>query len=99
MNFLDTPDQHAVRAVFREIDSRWCDDPSHHECTIVTRSGGLRVRLEWFRVPQPRLVLNSAKDVVDGDLEWSEVCINSLDFKGVSGRTRLGTLLVTIALF
>ena len=50
-------------------------------------------------MPHPRLVLNSAKDVVDGDLEWSEVGINSVDFEGVSGRTRLGTLLVTIAPF
>ena len=35
------------------------------ECLVVTRSGAHR---EWFRVPHPKLVLNSAKDGVVGIL-------------------------------
>ena len=40
--------------------------------------------------------MDSVEDAADGDLEWSEVGINSVDFKGVSRRTQMGMLLVTI---
>ena len=40
--------------------------------------------------------MDSIEDAADGDLEWNEVGINSVEFKGVSRRTRLRTLLVTI---
>ena len=66
------------------------------KCTVITRFETLRVRREWFWVPHPRLVMDSVEDAADGDLEWSEVGITSVDFKGVSRRTRLRTFLVTI---
>ena len=42
------------------------------------------------------MVLDSAEDAIDGDLERSEVGINSVDFKEVPRKTQMGALLVNI---
>ena len=42
--------------------------------------------------------MDGAENAVDEDLERSKVGINSVELKGISRRTRLGALLVTILL-
>jgi len=60
------------------------DSPMAHpvmERTIVTRSGTLWVRCEWFRTSHSRLVLDGAKDLVDGELERSEIDICAVSLR------------------
>ena len=49
------------------------------KCTVVARFEALQIRQEWSRAAHPKLVLDGAEDAVDGDLERSEVSINSED--------------------
>ena len=51
--------------------------------TVFSSSQCLWVRWKWFRAPHPRFVFDGAEDVVDGDLEWCEVSLLSVDLRGV----------------
>ena len=54
------------------------------DCTVDTQSGALQIWWERSWVPHPRLVLDGAEDVINGDVKRSEVGINSVDFRRIS---------------
>ena len=72
-----------LHSVSHLLHSRQCDVPSHHERHSNRPLRGPLGQAKVALDVSPMSILNGVEDVVDGNLERSEVNINSVDFEGI----------------
>ena len=63
--------------------------------TILSRSRGCRVVLDWLRAPYPRLVFDGTKALGDGDLSEVKCCFTLKAQSGFEERIRNASFLKT----